>query len=499
MMEKERETVGKLEVITWVGIFLAGLIFLVIGITHESLWYDESYSAAIINHSIPEIWSIAGSDSHPPLYFIFLKIFTLIFGSGEFGLRFFSVLGVLALAGIGAGPVRRIFGVKTGLVFSFLVMILPINLSMAQETRMYTWAAFFVAASGLYGYIAVSQNQRNDWIRFGVCTVFAAYMHYYALLGVSIINVIIFMAILIKKRNVVKPFLVTALIAVVSYTPWIYFLTQQVSKVSKDFWIQPITLETIRYTLIFPYGNKFFPLVTFAHILAFLFQAIIIWGFIRAGVKRYKEGRMAALGVAVFILTLVAGVVASLIIRPVLVERYIVPVTGIFLVAAAYGISLFNKKPIIIGVCIVIAALSVPQIMEIYTKRFNGPMYEVKAYMQENIKNDDIFVHTDEHTFGTFCYYFPDRKHYLYLEPGFKGYSGYEAFKPNGTSGSDFSQFIKGSGNVWLVTSIYSAGESVFYKLLGSGMLNSTGLTKDFTIAPSWYGVKVEKVNAGEN
>ncbi len=498
MMEEGKKTVGKKAIIIWVGIFLAGLIFLTFGITHESLWYDESYSAAIINHSIPEIWSIAGSDSHPPLYFIFLKIFTTIFGDGEFGLRLFSVLGVLALASLGIGPVRRIFGVKAGLIYSFLVITLPINLSMAQETRMYTWAAFFVAASGLFGYLAVSEGKKINWVKFGLCTVLAAYTHYYALMAVAIINIIILLSILIKKKDVIEPFMVTAIISVISYLPWMYYLTQQVSKVSKDFWIQPVTFETIVSTLIFPYGNKFFPLMTFAYILAFLFQALIIWGIIRAGVKKYKEGKMAVLGVVVFILTLAFGVTASFIIRPVLVERYIVPVVGIMIVAAAYGISLFNKKPVIIGVCLLITALSIPQIVDIYTKRFNGPMFEVKTYMQENMKKDDIFIHTDEHTFGTFCYYFPSSKHYLYLEPGTNGYSGYDAFKQNGTSGHDFNEFIKESSNVWLVTRVNSQGESTFYALLGSGQLNSTGVMKDFIIDPSWYGVKVEKVTAGQ-
>jgi len=498
-MEENNKTIGKSEKIIWIVLFLAGLIFLTFGITHESLWYDESYSAAIINNSIPEIWSIAGSDSHPPLYFIFLKIFTMIFGNGEFGLRFFSVLGILALAGLGTGPVRRIFGVKTGLIYSFLVIILPINLSMAQETRMYTWAAFFVAASGLFGYLAVSQKLKSDWIKFGLCTVLAAYMHYYALLAVAIINLIIFLSILIKKRDVIEPFIITAIISVILFLPWAYYLTDQVSKVSKEFWIQPVTFDTIWSTLIFPYGNKFFPLLIFAQILAFLFLAIIVWGFIRAGVKRYKEGKMAVFGVLVFVLTLSCGVAASFIIRPVLVERYIVPVVGIMLVAAAYGIALLNKKSVIIVTCIVITALSIPQVIDIYTKRFNGPMFEVKTYFQENMKNDDIFLHTDEHTFGTFCYYLPDRKHYLYMESGFNGYSGYEAFKKNGTSGHDFSEFIKGSGNVWLVTRTYSESESVFYRLLGSGQLTSVGIMNEFAINPSWYGVRVEKVTSGSN
>jgi len=130
------------------------------------------------------------------------------------------------------------------------------------------------------------------------------------------------------------------------------------------------------------------------------------------------------LAVLIYTLTLVSAIVLSNVIRPLLVERYIFPVVGLFVLAFA------------------LLAVSISQNQLIIEKRFNGPMKEVCSYINsQNITPEDVFIHTDEHTFGTFCYYYPNNKHYLYLPPDFDGYSGYDAFSPAGSYGSDIKEF----------------------------------------------------------
>jgi uncharacterized membrane protein len=57
---------------------------------------------------------------------------------------------------LGVGPVRKIFGNKAGMILAFLVYTTPVCLSYGQEIRMYSWAAFFVTGSMLFGYIALT-------------------------------------------------------------------------------------------------------------------------------------------------------------------------------------------------------------------------------------------------------------------------------------------------------------------------------------------------------
>ncbi|WP_265443156.1 glycosyltransferase family 39 protein [Acetivibrio straminisolvens] len=490
-------------IILWTVMLLAGFWCLTIGIGHETLWYDESYSAAIINHSIPDIIRITAADSHPPLYFIMLKIFSAVFGRSETALRLLSVLGVLALAALGTGPVRRVFGKFTGMIYTFCVIAAPISVSIGQETRMYTWAAFFVTASALYGYLAIQQGKTSDWIKFGLTTLASAFTHYYALLAVTILNVLLFAWVLLgfiikKDKKNLTSYLITAGAVVLCYLPWIFILFNQAKRVSKSFWIPPITEDVLWQTLAYPFRAKFLKFRT-AEIFLFVAAVLILWGLVLSIIKRKKEGLMSLLALLVYSLTLISAIVLSYIIRPLLVERYIFPVTGVFILSFVYGISMLNSKRASIFACLALLFVSISQNQIIVTERFNGPMKEVCDFVNESVTSEDVFIHTDEHTFGTFCYYYPDNKHYLYLPDGFEGYSGYEAFSTNGYYGSDVKEFIKGKENIWLVNREGAETTSFTSSLFTEGVLKGKGSIHRFHLYPhSFYAVLIRTVQAGD-
>ena len=58
----------------FIAIILIGTIFLLIPAFHSNIWFDESYSVAIANHSFSEIWAIGSHDVHPILYYWMLKV-----------------------------------------------------------------------------------------------------------------------------------------------------------------------------------------------------------------------------------------------------------------------------------------------------------------------------------------------------------------------------------------------------------------------------------------
>jgi len=79
------------------------------------------------------------------------------------------------------------------------------------------------------------------------------------------------------------------------------------------------------------------------------------------GNKTQKQGLMSLLAVLIYTLTLVSAIVLSNVIRPLLVERYIFPVVGLFVLAFAYGISMLNSKGASIFVCVALLAVSISQ------------------------------------------------------------------------------------------------------------------------------------------
>ena len=77
-------------------------------------------------------------------------------------------------------------------------------------------------------------------------------------------------------------------------------------------------------------------------------------------------------------------------------------------------------------------------------------MTEAVEYLEPKIQPGDVFLHTDEHTLGTFCYYFPDHMNYYYQREGYGGFSNYDAFKPNGVMIGSLDEIGEGH-RIWLV------------------------------------------------
>jgi len=50
-------------------IFIAGMVLLFIGITNNTIWYDEAFTGSLVRHSFVDIVRISAGDNHPPLYF----------------------------------------------------------------------------------------------------------------------------------------------------------------------------------------------------------------------------------------------------------------------------------------------------------------------------------------------------------------------------------------------------------------------------------------------
>ena len=142
-------------------IIVLGILFLGITIFHENMWFDESYTVAIVNHSYSEIWEIGGNDVHPIFYYFILKTISLIFGSNILVFRIFSLVPLAILAILGFTHIRKDFGEKCGIIFSFLILFLPEMTRYAGELRMYSWAMLFTSLTAIYAYRLYKQGLKN--------------------------------------------------------------------------------------------------------------------------------------------------------------------------------------------------------------------------------------------------------------------------------------------------------------------------------------------------
>ena len=204
VVRKKKDKVLILNII----IIILGTIFISLGAFHSNIWFDESYSVAIANHNFREIWNIGGNDVHPVFYYIMLKIVSLIFTNNILTFRLFSIVPVIILSILGITHIRKDYGEKTGVIFSFLTLFLPIITVYASQIRMYTWVMLFVSITAIYANrVYKKKNSIKDWILFSLFSLLSSYTHYYGLMTTGIINIYLFIFFFLNKKERKKDFI----------------------------------------------------------------------------------------------------------------------------------------------------------------------------------------------------------------------------------------------------------------------------------------------------
>src|SRR5437870_8243367 len=106
---------------------------------HNSLWFDEAYTALLTQHTWHHILEVLRTkDTHPPLYFFMMKGWAGLTGISEVALRIPSAAFAVLSVGLTYALVRRLASEPVSLLGVFLVAISPIQIMIGQEAKMYT-------------------------------------------------------------------------------------------------------------------------------------------------------------------------------------------------------------------------------------------------------------------------------------------------------------------------------------------------------------------------
>jgi cellulose synthase/poly-beta-1,6-N-acetylglucosamine synthase-like glycosyltransferase/4-amino-4-deoxy-L-arabinose transferase-like glycosyltransferase len=154
------------EILAFGLVLLAGLGLRLYDLDRWSLWIDEIYTISIrASQSIPELL-VVPSDPHPPLYFILVHFWLLIFEPVAEPMRLLSIIfsigtivGVYLLG-------KELYDSYTGLLAALLVALSTLHIHQGRNIRMYSlftflavgsWYAFLRSRSGsqkgIFGYI----------------------------------------------------------------------------------------------------------------------------------------------------------------------------------------------------------------------------------------------------------------------------------------------------------------------------------------------------------
>lgn len=336
----------------------------------SDIWYDELFTVGMIEHSYGDLIAFTARDVHPPLYYCIVKFVVelckLISAQTNPVViaKIVSVLPYFILLIYSVTFIRRRFGIFTGGLFLFCTIAMPQLSAYTVEVRMYSWALLFVTAAFLHAYGTVTAHMRQihaaALVLYGLA---AAYTQYFACVAVIMVYLYVMIVFLVKDRSRIKEWLLWAALSVVGYAPWLYALFGQITAVRENYWILPLTWRSlggcVKFIMKPAFTNEVLSVIlalamVVMYVFVFVYWALKLYhygrekskGVVKRGKKsgnRKNECRVegteqkqlehfgyAVAGVFVPVGLVLFGFIASVLVRPIFVYRYMIPALGCF-------------------------------------------------------------------------------------------------------------------------------------------------------------------------
>lgn len=171
------------------GVFL-GVAARIIGLGSKSLWFDEAVSARYLDFSLPEILRSCADmrSAHPPLYFLLLRLWSMVWGTSDVALRalatLFGILTILGTYGLVRTSCRlssswsKVAG-PAALLAAALVSLSPLQIQLSQQVRGYTLGtALYVWGGWALIHAALAPVWRGTgWVFYALLALGLCYTH----------------------------------------------------------------------------------------------------------------------------------------------------------------------------------------------------------------------------------------------------------------------------------------------------------------------------------
>lgn len=326
------------------GILLLGTSLRLYQLTERSVWFDEAFSWRLIQFPWSEIVTRTAADVHPPLYYLVLKTWSLVFGDSVLALRSFS-MSMAALAIVltyvftnTAWPAPRsgseVGNRRAGLLAASFLALSAWQIPYAWEIRMYLLGVVLTLLSTWLLLKAMRGTSPWTWVGYTLSAAAFLYVHNFAFFTLLahatwMVGVIIsrtkgrFGEIISEKTTWAS---LGSLIAIgILYLPWLPTLLEQTQRVQGNFWIPELNrwsiLETM-YHFLLPTGHNL------AHsgvtlVLTLLPAGLIVLLFAILLMSRNRRDASWLITLA-FGVPVIGSAVISLVSQSVFQERYLI-------------------------------------------------------------------------------------------------------------------------------------------------------------------------------
>ncbi|WP_143491848.1 MULTISPECIES: glycosyltransferase family 39 protein [unclassified Pseudomonas] len=289
-----------------------------------SIWYDEAYSLLLARETPTRIWALTALDVHPPLYYVLLHYWVLLWGEGALPARALSALADVGTLLLSIKLMSLIATRRAVWMAALLLALSPVSVRYSQEVRMYTLLGFWLMGATV---ALVCWARRPEQTRFAALYVLlmttAFYTHYFAGLCM-LVHWLFWWQSGVQRyatRMAGEQWLVANVAIVFLYLPWIPHLLSQLALTEGLGWIEPVTLQGAM-TLVWQFtvmGDG----ISQPSLWHLMPLALVVLCAATAIINNEGERRYSVLLVGYFFIPLVAVYLISLFL-PLLVPRYLV-------------------------------------------------------------------------------------------------------------------------------------------------------------------------------
>ncbi len=159
-----------------------GLVFAFVGLETHSLWYDELFTATLLEPMRGStLLSRIATDVHPPLYLLALAVFTQLFGDGDAALRCFSAIAACGAVVVFILATRSAFSLPARLFGAAMATGSLYWFNQAQNARSYALCLLISAGVMALGLSLLQERHRRRLRLTGLLALMitGALVHFY--------------------------------------------------------------------------------------------------------------------------------------------------------------------------------------------------------------------------------------------------------------------------------------------------------------------------------
>ena len=331
------------------------------GIAERSIWWDEGIGVWAARLPMLEGIRWTATDSHPPLFYMLLRLWWLIAGEGEFVLRFPSAIAGFLTILLTYHLGRQLAGDRVGILAALVLTLSRFSIMWAQEIRMYILAAALATGTlttAVWMWRSRSKRSWLPWLAYVTCAAGGLYTLYLSAIAVAVANLGFLVVWWFRRRNrqLLRSWISAQVTVVALCLPWVLYALPRMHSLATDEAFSPWFFLQLYATLLTVGSSldleRYVPFVM-AIITSLVLGMIPLWRRIigdRSREVAVRVGGLVMLLSGLLLLPLVVIIISlpglNLGFSRPLAPRYLLPLSACYAVLLAWGIDAIARGPL---------------------------------------------------------------------------------------------------------------------------------------------------------